>query len=242
MPMDTENSIRKALGEGYGTSTNGAIIDALTNSICRSMSYDASLKDADQTVILATIRSGGAALEHSAIMAAIRKAIKDAKEFESRKAERQRISQTEETVQWGFLLQCIEAFRKYGDVLSVRQLTVSFLAEWLVKRKQYILDDEISWCAARAVEATEGEKGPDKDNRTSAAYHEAVVMLVMHKFARSLEKNPEKTNALIEGKRKEYEAYCEERFGHKPDWTPSDSTRENPIPNVFKKKTNQTPR
>lgn len=242
MPMDTENSIRKALGEGYGTSTNGAIIDALTNSICRSMSYDASLKDADQTVILATIRSGGAALEHSAIMAAIRKAIKDAKEFERRQAERQRISQTEETVQWGFLLQCIEAFRKYGDVLSVRQLTVSFLAEWLVKRKQYILDDEISWCAARAVEATEGEKGPDKDNRTSAAYHEAVVMLVMHKFARSLEKNPEKTRALIEGKRKEYEAYCEKRFGHKPDWTPSDSTRENPIPNVFKKKTNQTPR
>ncbi len=231
--MTSQERITQTLKEAFGTSTNGVQIETLSRAVNNSINFDPSLRDMDEQLLESPLRSAGGAMEHSAIMAAIRKAVRDAREFKRKEEERRLNNENRDTVCWGFLLQCWNAFRAHGDVLNVRKLTVSFLAEWLTEKGDYILQDEKDWCALKALEATDTYEGKDKESKTLDAYHEAVVLLVMHKFRRAASREPEKIQALMDTRKEQYGRYSTKRFGFAPDWSVPEKRREDPLQGAF---------
>lgn len=208
---DTEAVIRRAL---EGRMADGAAASALARSIAASISYDAGLQQLDEND-LETAVSASPTTEHHVIMAQIRE-----KRREKANATEPRPAPADEkTVNIGFFLRCWDAYSRDGHLGSIRMLTVTFLADWLLNDRSYIQPDEVDWCARKALKET--GKGNPGDMKTREAFHEAVVLLVMEKFSRSMKNNPEKTGALIEGWRKEYGEYCRKKFGGDPEPVPT---------------------
>lgn len=225
---ETEALVRKAFSR---TVSDGLLADRLTRSVARSISYDPALREVGERELEKALLSAEGETEHSAVLAKIR---------EYQQKTRQRLDAgapgavSDDIVNRGFFLQCWKAFLRDGDLCAVRPLTVSFLAKRLAKDKKYIGDDELDWCAREAVRETEDLCTEEKSRRQQAAYEENTVLLVMHKFRRSMESNPEKTQALLDAWERDYTEYSVKQFGHEPDWSPSGFTRQ-PATHAFDK-------
>ena len=202
--------------------TDGILAENLSRALARSISYDASLRGIEESDLEAAILSAGGNTQHHVLLQKIR-------EYQAKTRERTAVPApapvSNETVNRGFFLQCWHAFTRDGHLATVRTLTVSFLAKWLLKEKKYIADEEADWCARKAVEEAEEYPKEERETRSRDAYEEAVVLLVMHKFKRSMEKNREKTQHLIDEWEKDYAGYCVTHYGHEPDWSPTGFTR-----------------
>lgn len=231
----TEIAVGKALS-AIGTDPKKK--DNLARSLARSISYDAALADMGEEEIRRALEGGPASTQHHVLLETLRL---------YRQKTRQRTEKTvpgpgrtvpENTVNKGFFLQCWHAFLRDGHLGTVRMLTVRFLAKWLTDTGRWIEEDEKDWCARNAVNENEERDPSERESRTRDAYDEAVVLLVMHKFSRSLEKQPEKTRELLDSWEKEYTEYCLKTFGNAPDWSPSGFTR-TPATRAFMKKNGQ---
>lgn len=227
----TENAVGKALA-ALGTDTIAA--NRLTLSVARSISYDKSLAEMKPSEIEAAVLSAGKTTEHHVILDAIREFRKRTREKADAIAPAPAPA-CNDAVNKGFFLQCWHAFLRDGHLGSVRMLTVRFLAKWLTDTGRWIEEDEKDWCARNAVNENEERDPSERESRTRDAYDEAVVLLVMHKFSRSLKKQPEKTRELLDSWEKEYTEYCLKTFGNAPDWSPSGFTR-TPATKAFMKK------
>lgn len=204
-----EHVILKAVEErGPG----GAGATRLARELAKAISYDKGLQRLrDDDIRQAVVSASGD--EYHIILAAIREAGKrEADGGETPSGPENSL----ETVNEGFFLQCWDAYAKDGDLRRVRMLTVSFLARHLVSAGKYIADDEIDWCARRAK--AEAERNREDESKAREAFDEAVVILVLQKFERSMRRNPEKTSALLEAWRKNYTEYSLRRYGKTPEY------------------------
>lgn len=217
----TENAVGKALS-ALGVDPLAA--NRLTLSVARSISYDKDLAGMAPAEVEAAVLSAGSAAEHHVILDAVRGFRRRTRE----KADAIVPAPTppgNEPANKGFFLQCWHAFRRDGHLGGVRLLTVRFLARWLADNMRWVETDELDWCARYAVRENEDVPAAEKEDRTRACYEETLVLLVMNKFARSMDKNPEKTSRLIDGWEREYAEYTTKQFGHAPDWSPSGYAR-----------------
>ena len=217
----TENAVGKALA-ALGTDTLAA--NRLALSVTRSITYDKNLAGMDPSEVEAAVLSAGKTTEHHVILDAIREFRKRTREKADSIAPAP-AKASNDPANKGFFLQCWHAFLRDGNLGGVRVLTVRFLAKWLVDNMRWVEPDELDWCARYAIRENEDAPASEKEDRTKTCYDETLVLLVMNKFARSMEKNPEKTSQLIDGWEREYAEYTTKQFGHAPDWSPTGYTR-----------------
>jgi len=213
-PSETECVIRRAL---EGRMADGAAAAALARSLSTSISYDAGLQQLNAEELEAAVAESAPSTEHHVIIAAVRKRRRNAEKTPGPHPD----PRDGRMVNIGFFLRCWEAYSRDGHLRSIRMLTVSFLADWLTSEKKYIEDDEIGWCARTALKDAEAHGDAPDSRKAREAYDEAVVLLVMKKFAEGMKTKPEKVSALIEGWRKEYGDYCMKRFGAGPEPVPT---------------------
>ena len=219
--MRTESIIHEGLASRYGGASNGAVIDALSRALSNTLEGGKELDGIPDSTLSRAVKEACTSLDYAQAIAMIRGYLRKYRDFKAAEAARSVAAAQEDTVNWGFFLLCWDAFRAQGDVCAVRPLTVSFLAKWLLKKKELIQDDEIDWCARRAVADAEALEGDEKERTMKASYEEAAVLLVMHKVGRSMQKDPDRTAAFIGEKRRQYTEYAVRQFGREPDWTVS---------------------
>ena len=219
--MDYEKIIHGTLSRIHSDGNCGAVIDSLARSLSESISYDRSLNGIDEETLSSALLNGGSSLEHSVLLSEIRETRERIRQKREKDEKRKEEERNMEIISWGFFLQCWHAYMAEDDVCSVRLLTVRFLAKWLRATGRYVEQDELEWCARRAVKDAERLNGREKEERMNASYDEAVVLLVMDKFRRASAREPEKYRRLFDEKREAYRQYSLERFGYEPDWTPT---------------------
>lgn len=234
---DTENAILAAL-TAKNHDTGDASFGPLARSLAATISYDPSLKDITPNEIAAVIQNTQARLTHEALVAELRAWREHARQglAEMKKAETDR--EEEDAINLGFLTQCISVYDRDGHLGAIRQLTLTFLSNWLRKKKEIIQDDEIDWCARQAVRDAEPYEGEEKIRRQRLAFEEAIVLLVISKIQRTKKKEPEKTATLISSWEKRYQEYFIRRFGREPDNTLPEGNRP-PMTKAFPVKTPQ---
>ena len=211
---ETENILFRALSERM---SDGAAAGELARSLARSISYDAGLQQLPASDLEAAVAQSAPSTEHHVIMERIRSLRGDA----ARAAGEERRKEDDRLVNIGFFLQCHDAFCRDGHLRSVRILTVTFLADWLVDEGKYIEPDETAWCRRKAAKDTLAVGAQSGGREEKDAFSEAVVLLVMEKFRRAMENNPDRTSGLIDGWRKEYGDYCQQKYGHRPGPVPT---------------------
>lgn len=221
---DTEKTILAAL-TAKNHNTGDASFGPLARSIAATVSYDPSLKDITPDEIAAVIRNTQARLTHEALVAEVRAWREHARQglAEMKKADTDR--EEEDAINMGFLTQCLGVYERDSHLGAIRQLTLTFLSNWLRKKKELIQDDEIDWCVRQAVRDAEPYETEEKERRQRLAFEEAVVLLVINKIQRTKKKEPEKTATLISSWEKRYQEYFVKRFGRKPDNTLPEGNR-----------------
>ena len=113
-----------------------------------------------------------------------------------------------EALHWGLFLECYDAFTDDGSLPGVKPLTVQFVSAWLQNRKRFISEKAVNDCALYAENSTEhitDHETRKKERRKT--FDRLVVTYVIKVFMLLRQKDPNKTEIFISGKRSEYQRY-----------------------------------
>lgn len=122
---------------------------------------------------------------------------------------------TEENYQalhWGMFLECFDAFSDDGTLPGMQPLTLQFVSDWLRKEKRFISEKAVTDCALYAENAT--EHIIDEDSRKKErkiTFDKLIVTYVIKVFLIYRQRNPDKTDIFLQGKRTEYQLYRQKR-------------------------------
>lgn len=214
LQLSLENLLYDHFKEQFGTAGND--IGQVSRALADTISRDGTLKMIPHKAVCEAILSGPASSDFATLIRRIREL---ARNYPDKTSNPVPSDEDRETANWGLFLKCFMAFVKHQDLLSVKDLTVCFTADWLTASMRYISPEEVEWCREEAAKNDNlGVMSPNYRN----AFSEAAVTLVCRKFLKSTWTNPEKTRALLSARKQDYERYCMRRYGSVPSWDTED--------------------